>query len=47
MYINTSGNKRHGEAFVLVNKGGVEHHIYGAGADREIIELNPRDEDDE
>jgi hypothetical protein len=47
MYINTSGNKRHGEAFVLVNKGGVEYHIYGTGADREVVALRPRDEDDE
>src|ERR687891_656737 len=46
MYINTSGNKRHGEAFVLVNKGGVEYHIYGTGADREVVALKPRDDDD-
>lgn len=45
MYINTSGNKRHGEAFVLVNKGGVEYHIYGSGADREVVALEPRDDD--
>jgi hypothetical protein len=45
MYINTSGNKRHGEAFVLVNKGGVEYHIYGTGADREVVALKPRDDD--
>ena len=46
MFINTSGNKRHGEAFVLVNKGGVEYHIYGTGADREVVALKPRDDDD-
>ena len=34
MYINTSGNDRRGEAFVLVDKLGVEYHIYGSGADR-------------
>jgi hypothetical protein len=45
MYINTSGNKRHGDAFVLVNKGGVEYHIYGTGADREVVALKPRDDD--
>ena len=45
MYINTSGNKRHGEAFVLVNKGGVEYHIYGSGADREVVALKSRDDD--
>jgi restriction endonuclease Mrr len=46
MYINTSGNKRHGDAFVLVNKGGVEYHIYGTGADREVVALKSRDDDD-
>ena len=45
MYINTSGNKRHGDAFVLVNKLGVEYHIYGTGADREVIALKQRDDD--
>ncbi len=45
MFINTSGNKRHGDAFVLVNKGGVEYHIYGTGADREVVALKPRDDD--
>lgn len=44
MYINTSGNTRHGEAFVMVNRGGVEYHIYGTGADREVVALRPRDE---
>ena len=46
MYINTSGNKRHGEAFVLVHKLGVEYHIYGSGADREVVALEPRDKKD-
>ena len=47
MYINTSGNKRHGEAFVLVNKHGVEYHIYGSGADREVVALEPRKKRDD
>ena len=49
MFINTSGNRRHGDAFVLVNKGGVEYHIYGTGADREVIAIKSRDDhkDDE
>jgi hypothetical protein len=46
MYINTSGNSRHGEAFVLVHKHGVEYHIYGTGKDREVVALDPRDERD-
>lgn len=45
MYVNTSGNSRHGEAFVLVRKHGVEYHIYGTGKDREVVALEPRDED--
>jgi hypothetical protein len=45
MYINTSGNSRHGEAFVLVRKHGIEYHIYGTGKDREVVALEPRDKD--
>jgi hypothetical protein len=37
MYINTSGNVRHGEAFVLVRKNGKEYHIYGSGKDRLVV----------
>jgi len=44
MYINTSGNSRHGEAFVLVRKHGVEYHIYGTGKDREVVAIK-RDDD--
>jgi hypothetical protein len=47
MYVNTSGNKRHGEAFVLVHKAGVEYHIYGTGADREVIALESREKRDD
>ena len=47
MFINTSGNKRHGEAFVLVNKGGVEYNIYGTGADREVIAIKRADDKDD
>ena len=47
MYINTSGNQRHGEAFVLVRKLGVEYHIYGSGAEREVVSLRPRGEKDD
>ena len=41
MFINTSGNARHGEAFVLVRKHGVEYHIYGSGKDRLVVALRP------
>jgi hypothetical protein len=44
MYVNTSGNSRHGEAFVLVRKHGIEYHIYGSGADRHVVALDPDDD---
>jgi hypothetical protein len=47
MYINTSDNDRRGEAFVLVHKQGVEYHIYGSGADRQVIALDPKKSDDD
>jgi hypothetical protein len=37
MFINTSGNVRNGEAFVLVRKNGKEYHIYGTGKDRLVV----------
>jgi hypothetical protein len=45
MYVNTSGNVRHGEAFVLVRKHGVEYHIYGSGSDRLVVALKPGRDD--
>jgi hypothetical protein len=45
MYINTSGNERHGEAFVLARKRGVEYHIYGSGKDRLVVALKPAADD--
>jgi len=44
--INTSGNSRRGEAFVLVEKAGFDYHIYGSGDDRTVIRANKRDDDD-
>jgi hypothetical protein len=46
MYINTSGNSRRGEAFVLVEKDDFDYHIYGSGADRQVIRAAKRDDDD-
>jgi hypothetical protein len=37
MFINTSGNVRNGEAFVLARKNGKEYHIYGTGKDRLVV----------
>ena len=47
MFVNTSGNERHGETFVLVHKHGVEYHIYGSGANREVVAMKPRNRDDD
>jgi len=37
MYINTSGNARHGDTFVLVHRNGREYHVYGSGKDRLVV----------
>jgi hypothetical protein len=46
MYINTSGNSRHGDAFVLVEKADFNFHIYGSGDDRVVVRAAKRDDDD-
>ena len=47
MYINTSGNVRHGQAFVLVRKNGKEYHVYGTGKDRLVVGFHmPKPADD-
>jgi hypothetical protein len=45
MYLNTSGNKRDGMAFVLVKRDGKECHIYGSGKDRLVVCLKPKKDD--
>jgi len=47
MFVNTSGNKRHGETFVISHKHGVEYHIYGSGENREVVAMRPSNSDDE
>ena len=42
LYLNTSGNSRDGQAFVLVKRDGREYHIYGTGKDREIFSLKDK-----
>ena len=39
MMINDSGNARHGQAFVLVERDGRSFHIYGTGKERKIFEV--------
>lgn len=36
-YLNTSGNKRDGQAFTMEYHGGRRWHVYGTGADRVVI----------
>jgi hypothetical protein len=45
MYVNTTSNKRRGQAFVLVQRNGREYHIYGSGKDRLVVALRKRDPD--
>ena len=39
MFINNTGGKRDGEAFLIVRRHGREFHIYGTGADRAVYEV--------
>jgi len=43
MFLNTSGNKRDGQAFTLVKRDGKEFHIYGTGKDRLVVCLKRKD----
>jgi hypothetical protein len=45
LYVNTSGNKRHGEVFQLVVRDGKRYHIYGEGKDRLVVCLKPKKDD--
>ena len=47
MFLNTSGNKRDGQAFVLVKRDGKEYHIYGSGKDRLVVCLKRKDAADD
>jgi hypothetical protein len=44
MFLNTSGNKRDGQAFVLVKRDGKEFHIYGSGKDRLVVCLKRKED---
>ena len=39
MFINNTGNKRDGEAFLIVKRHDREFHIYGSGDDRKVYEV--------
>jgi hypothetical protein len=47
MYLNTSGNKRNGQAFVLVKRDGKEFHVYGTGKDRLVVCLKRKEDADD
>jgi hypothetical protein len=46
MFINNTGNKRDGEAFLIVKRHNREFHIYGSGDDRKVYEVGRAREDD-
>lgn len=46
LYVNTSNNKRRGQAFVLVHRNGREYHIYGTGKNRLVVALRKPDHAD-
>jgi hypothetical protein len=39
MFINNTGSKRDGEAFLIVKRHGREFHIYGTGQERSVYEV--------
>ena len=46
MFINTSGNERDGDTFLIVKRAGRTFHVYGTGADRVVVEPARADHDD-
>jgi hypothetical protein len=44
MFLNTSGNKRDGQASTLVKRDGKEFHVYGSGKDRVVVCLKRKDD---
>ena len=44
MFINNTGGKRDGEAFLIVKRHGREFHIYGTGEDRTVYEVGRKRE---
>jgi hypothetical protein len=46
MFINNTGSKRDGEAFLIVKRHGREFHVYGTGDDRKVYEVGRKRETD-
>jgi hypothetical protein len=47
MFINNTGSKRDGEAFLIVKRHGREFHVYGTGDDRKVYEVGRKREADD
>ena len=45
MFINNTGGKRDGEAFLIVKRHGREFHVYGTGDDRKVYEVGRKRDD--
>ena len=41
MFLNTSGNERDGQAFLIVERAGRTFHVYGTGDSRAVFEVKP------
>ncbi|MEA2383856.1 MAG: hypothetical protein QOH72_3827 [Solirubrobacteraceae bacterium] len=39
MFINNTGSRRDGEAFLIVKRNGREFHVYGTGKERSVYEV--------
>ena len=44
MFINNTGTKRDGQAFLIVKRHGREFHVYGSGDDRKVYEVGRKRE---
>ena len=44
MFINNTGTKRDGQAFLIVRRHGREFHVYGSGEDRKVYEVGRKRE---
>jgi hypothetical protein len=44
MFINNTGSKRDGEAFLIVKRHGREFHVYGTGDERKVYEVGRKRE---
>lgn len=43
MFVNTSGNSRDGEAFIVVKRADRDLHVYGTGKERDVVTVHHAD----